>query len=238
MSLLAELNETTDSSYDVVPQEDDELSNNSSHKRQEKRASLAALDLPISNNISSIEKCQTLPIVVSKKSTDINISIEEEEEKKVPGDGDIPHGLLDRAHSLDSGFALMARQPSIEILTTEDDAGNLIKEEIVVPPHNILVKMPFYTTPLTLEATNNAFRDFSVRLYDMGFKEQAEAALVCTAAESVEAAVDFIMNNTDSLYHRFIPNIDNKNILTAGQQPPPLSSTLTPEAESSALKGI
>ena len=71
--------------------------------------------------------------------------------------------------------------------------------------------MPFYSTPLTVEATNNAFRDFMIRLNEMGFEQQAEAALVATNAESVESAIEFIMNNPDQLYHRFISENDNDN---------------------------
>ena len=85
-------------------------------------------------------------------------------------------------------------------------ASNEVTEEVVVPSRDVLMKIPFYTTPLTIESTNNAFRDFMVRLNEMGFVEEAEAALVATNAESVESAVEFIMNNPMRVFHRFVPS--------------------------------
>eukprot|EP00485_Elphidium_margaritaceum_P016653 CAMPEP_0202732858 /NCGR_PEP_ID=MMETSP1385-20130828/187870_1 /ASSEMBLY_ACC=CAM_ASM_000861 /TAXON_ID=933848 /ORGANISM="Elphidium margaritaceum" /LENGTH=642 /DNA_ID=CAMNT_0049399181 /DNA_START=55 /DNA_END=1980 /DNA_ORIENTATION=+ len=83
------------------------------------------------------------------------------------------------------------------------ESGHEKKEEIVVPSRDIVTKMPFHSTPLTRSATNNAFYDFKERLVEMGFTEQAEAALVHTQCESVENAVSFILNNFDAIYHRF-----------------------------------
>jgi len=124
-------------------------------------------------------------------------------------DADLPpKGVLFRAHSLDSGKEKIVSVPTMEEmkLISSEVNGAAIKEEVVVPPRDVLMKMPFYSTPLTVEATNNAFRDFVVRLNEMGFTQQAEAALVATNAESVESAVEFIMNNPDALYHRFASN--------------------------------
>ena len=76
----------------------------------------------------------------------------------------------------------------------------------------VLQKCHFFSTPLTIEATNNAYRDFHKRLTDMGFGEQAEAAIVQTNAESVESAIEFIIKHGDSvLWHRFITNKDDNN---------------------------
>ncbi|ETO31127.1 RING zinc finger-containing protein, partial [Reticulomyxa filosa] len=81
------------------------------------------------------------------------------------------------------------------------------KEEIAVPPRDVLLRMPLYSTPLTLEATNNAYRDFVHRLVAMGFElGQAECAITMTKAESVEVAVEFIFQHPDGLWHRFRPN--------------------------------
>ena len=100
------------------------------------------------------------------------------------------------------GFSI--REISKEVLLYKTEHGKHDKEEeIVVPARNNLVKMPFYSTPLTIESTNNAFFDFKERLIEMGFIEQAEAALVHTKCESVEAAVSFILMNFDAIYHRF-----------------------------------
>eukprot|EP01084_Bolivina_argentea_P110211 196850_1 len=86
------------------------------------------------------------------------------------------------------------RKMSVEVLD---------EEEIFVPARNDLIKVPFYTTPLSVEATVNAFYDYKERLNEMGFQQQAEAALVQTKCESVENAVTFILNNYDAIYHRF-----------------------------------
>ncbi|ETO27706.1 RING zinc finger-containing protein [Reticulomyxa filosa] len=81
------------------------------------------------------------------------------------------------------------------------------KEEIPVPPRDVLLRMPLYSTPLTLEATNNAYRDFISRLIGMGFElEQAECAITMTNAESMETAVEFVFQHPDGLWHRFRPN--------------------------------
>ena len=67
---------------------------------------------------------------------------------------------------------------------------NLGKSEdelkVVVPPKQVLDRLPLFSTPLTIESTNNAFLTFYKTLKEMGFEEQAEAALIHTNAESVE----------------------------------------------------
>eukprot|EP01083_Nonionella_stella_P142658 441846_1 len=108
-------------------------------------------------------------------------------------------------HDIDSirrGFS--TRRYSVEFLPVKSPHGRPeMKEEIIVPARDYLVKMPFFTTPLTLESTNNAFYDFRERLIEMGFSTQAEAALVHTQCESVEDAVTFIIHNMNAIYHRF-----------------------------------
>jgi len=99
----------------------------------------------------------------------------------------------------------------IRAISTEYIAiGHERKEEILVPSRDIVTKIPFHSTPLTREATNRAFYDFKERLYEMGFGEQAEAALVQTQCESVENAVTFILNNLDVVYHRFAVNVHDE----------------------------
>lgn len=96
--------------------------------------------------------------------------------------------------------------PTIEQITFQKSQGSeqrSVTEEVIVPPRKVLMKMPFYSTPQSLEATNNAYREFAARLTEMGYGEQAEAALVATNAESVEAALDFIENHPEAMYHRF-----------------------------------
>lgn len=79
---------------------------------------------------------------------------------------------------------------------------------VVVPSREHLLMYPFYSTPLSLENTKNAFWAFREKLYEMGFEEQAEAALVHTQCLSVEDAVDFIMANLDTaIWHRFQPDL-------------------------------
>ena len=73
-------------------------------------------------------------------------------------------------------------------------------EGVVVPPREVLLKMPLYTVPMTLESTNNAYRDFVSRCLDMGFElGQSECAVVMTKAESVERAVEFIFQHPDGM---------------------------------------
>ena len=56
---------------------------------------------------------------------------------------------------------------------------------------------------MTVEATNNPFHSFRETLNEMGFSEQAEAALVHTQCEAVEHAVTFILHNMGAIWHRF-----------------------------------
>eukprot|EP01084_Bolivina_argentea_P181072 312765_1 len=100
------------------------------------------------------------------------------------------------------GFSI--REMSVEVLAIKTDGRQEKKEEIVVPARDNLVKMPFFTTPLTVEATHHAFFDFRERLVEMGFDNEAEAALVHTQCESVEEAISFIFDHEYAIYHRFM----------------------------------
>merc|ERR1719242_857638 len=116
---------------------------------------------------------------------------------------------LDRAHSLDTGLnAQIVSMATMETITVSKSQGSepkSVSETVIIPPRKVLSKYPFYSTPQSLEATNNAYREFARILTDMGYGEQAEAALVATNAESVEMAVDFIDNHQDEMFHRFAP---------------------------------
>eukprot|EP01083_Nonionella_stella_P032433 88790_1 len=184
------------------------------------RASIAALDLPIeyAGNIQSILKSQSTPNNVPANTTNKNNQAQKLQEADYNSNDDLPpKGVLHRAHSLDSGKEKIVSVPTIEeikLISNEwimQRTHHEIKEEVVVPARNVLIKMPFYTTPQTIEATNNAFRDFMVRLNEMGFVQEAETALVATHAESVEAAVEFIMNNPSGLFHRFASKLAGTN---------------------------
>lgn len=114
-----------------------------------------------------------------------------------------------------SGKLKIGMHDLILILTHRDQiSGKKIVEKTVVPPRAVVTQYPWHSTPLTVESTNYAFRDFAVRLTKMGFRDQAEAALVHTNAESVEAAVSFILDNPDALWHRFrLPGMTGDNSL-------------------------
>eukprot|EP01083_Nonionella_stella_P036437 99427_1 len=90
---------------------------------------------------------------------------------------------------------------AIKRLRTE--FGRQRTQQIVVPARDDLVKVPLWSTPLTVESTNHAFYDFKERLTDMGLAEEAEAALIHTQCESVETAIAFIYQHSDAIYHRF-----------------------------------
>jgi len=112
--------------------------------------------------------------------------------------------ILDSARSDFPGFDV--RQPSVETLSLKTARLRPYKkQQVVVPARDHLVKIPFHSTPLTVEATNNAFFDFVERLSAMDLGDQAEAALVHTQCEGVEAAVDFIFRNEAAIFHRFKP---------------------------------
>jgi hypothetical protein len=132
------------------------------------------------------------------------------------------------------GGILSTHQPTLEVLhmelvakhgkskkkkshtssDSEEDTEPGAVRTVIVPPREVLNRMPIYTTPLTLESTHHAFRDFVARLLGMGFElAQAECAVVITSAENVERAVEFIFQHPDGLWHRFRPDADTKEAM-------------------------
>merc|ERR1719242_1722768 len=122
---------------------------------------------------------------------------------------------LDRAHSLDTGLdAQIVSIPTMEHIQISKSQGSeavSVSECVIVPPRKVLEKYPFYSTPQSLEATSNAYREFARILTDMGYGEQAEAALVATNAESVELAVQYIDEHDEEMYHRFEPEVQKES---------------------------
>jgi len=105
------------------------------------------------------------------------------------------------------------RKSSIEILQDEHNSNESIP--ITVPDVDLLNRFKFWGMPLNIQQVTAFWKE----LIDMGFAEQAEAALIYTNAESVEDAIEFIEEKGNEYsWHQFVPllpdNNNNSNSLT------------------------